>query len=201
MTDQIKELIEKINEEGVQAAEEKARRIEQEARDKAGMIMQKTEAQAKKMVEEAQDRIDSMQASSQASLQQAGRDLLLSLKREISEMLERMIITEASAALTPDALAAIITALVKEYCRGQDSQVLVYLKEQDKRVLEGAFLSKLNGELKKGIELRAQDDIQAGFVISFDSGKSRFDFTDRSLAQYLGAQVKPKLAEILRINP
>jgi V/A-type H+-transporting ATPase subunit E len=198
MADQIKELIEKINREGVQAAEEKARQIEQDARAKAGMILQKTEVQSKKMIEEAQDRIDSMQASSRAALQQAGRDLVLSLKQEISEMLERMIVADVSAALAPDALAMIITALVKEYCRGQDTEVLVYLKEQDKRVLEGGFLNKLKGELKKGIELRAQDDIQAGFVISFDSGKSHFDFTDRSLAQYLGAQVKPKLAEILK---
>ncbi|MDD2702482.1 MAG: V-type ATP synthase subunit E family protein [Candidatus Omnitrophica bacterium] len=198
MTDQIKELIEKINQEGSRAAEENARRIEQEARDKAGIILQKAESQAKKMTEEARDRIDSLQASSQAALKQAGRDLLLSLKQEIFEMLERVMVAQASAALKPDALAAIISELIKEYCRGQDTGVQVYLKEQDRRVLEEDFLNKLKGELKRGIELRAQDDIQAGFVISFDSGKSHFDFTDKSLAQYLGTHVKPKLAEILK---
>ena len=77
----------------------------------------------------------------------------------------------------------------------------MYLKEQDKIKLEGHFLNKLKGELKKGIELRGQADIQAGFIISFDSGKSHFDFSDKALAQYLGSYVKPKVAEILREEP
>ena len=112
-------------------------------------------------------------------------------------MLEKVAAVEIAGALTPEALAVIITALVKEFCRGQEGEVLVFLKEQDKRVLEGAFLSKLKNELKKGIELHSQDDIQSGFVISFDAGRSLFDFTEKSLAQYLGTQVKPKLADIL----
>jgi V/A-type H+-transporting ATPase subunit E len=198
MADQIKELIEKINQEGIQAAEEKARQIEEDARAKAGLILQKAESQAQKMTGDAQDRIGSMQASSQAALQQAGRDLILALKQVVSGMLERVIATETAAALSPETLGGIIAALVKDSCRGHDGEVLVYLKEQDKRALEGTFLSKLKAELKKGIELRAQDDIRAGFIISFDSGKSHFDFTDTSLAQYLGTQVKPLLAEILK---
>ncbi len=198
MADQIKELIEKINQEGVQAAEAKARQIEQEARAKAESILQKAESQAKKMIEEARDRIESLEVSSRTALQQAGRDLLLSLKQDILAMLERLMGAEVSAALTPEALAAIITVLTKEYGRGQDAGVMVYLNERDKRVLEEAFLNKLKDELKNGIELRAQDDVQSGFIISFDSGRSHFDFTGQSLAQYLGAQVKPRLAEIFK---
>ena len=46
--------------------------------------------------------------------------------------------------------------------------------------------------------LKPAEDILGGFTISFDSGKSQFDFTDQALAEYIGQYLKPKLEEILQ---
>ncbi|MFA5099548.1 MAG: hypothetical protein WC547_01525, partial [Candidatus Omnitrophota bacterium] len=83
------------------------------------------------------------------------------------------------------------------YCGKNDTNVVVYVKEQDRQALEGHFLSKLKEDLKKNIELRGQDDINAGLVISFDAGKSQFDFSDKALAEYIGSFLKPAVAELL----
>ncbi|PIW68507.1 MAG: V-type ATP synthase subunit E, partial [Candidatus Omnitrophica bacterium CG12_big_fil_rev_8_21_14_0_65_42_8] len=53
-------------------------------------------------------------------------------------------------------------------------------------------------EAKKGIVVRASDEISVGFTISFDAGKSQYDFTDKALAEYIGVYLKPKLSEILK---
>ena len=198
MADQIKELIEKINQEGVQAAQEKAREIEDLAQQKAEIIMRKADAQDKKITEDGQDKGNRLQESSQAALKQAARDLLLSLKKEIVALLERLMVKDVSAALTPEELSRIIAGVIKEYCGQENNEVIVYLKDFDKNKLEGHFLSKLKDELKKGIELRQQEDIHAGFIISFDAGKSHFDFSDKALAQYLGTYLKPKVAELFK---
>jgi hypothetical protein len=40
--------------------------------------------------------------------------------------------------------------------------------------------------------------MSGGFTISFDSGRSCYDFTDRALAAYIGTYLKPKLNQILQ---
>jgi V/A-type H+/Na+-transporting ATPase subunit E len=197
MADQIKELIEKIQAEGVQAAQDKANEIENEAKQKADWIVQKAAAQAKKIVEDAEDTAKRMQASGQAALQQSGRDILLTLKKEIGAMLQRVIASQIAASLAPAELSAIITGLIKVHGGADDAQVVVYVKEQDRLALEGHFLNKLKDDLKKNIELRGQDDINAGLIISFDAGKSQFDCTDKALAEYIGSFVKPAVAALL----
>lgn len=198
MADQIKELIKKIQEEGVGAAQQEARKIQQDASQQAQAVLEKANSQAKKILEEAEEKIKRLEASSQSTLKQAGRDLLLSLKKEIMAMLERLIAAEVRAALTPEELAKIIATLIKEYCRQEHKEIIIYLKEEDRDKLEKHFLNKLKGELKKGIELRGEDSIHAGFVISFDAGKSHFDFSDKALALYLGSYLKPKAAELFK---
>jgi V/A-type H+-transporting ATPase subunit E len=199
MADQIKELIDKIHQEGVVAAQEKAVKIERESQQQAEMILEKANAQAQKILEEAEDRIERMQENSQATLKQSARDLLLSLRKEVDAMLGRLIVKEIAGALTAQELCGILASLIKE--RGavtHDQGVIVYLKEEDKHKLESHFLDKLKHDLKKGLELRNQDDIQAGFIISFDSGKSHFDFSDKALAQYLISHLKPKVAQLFK---
>jgi V/A-type H+-transporting ATPase subunit E len=198
MADQIKELIEKINQEGVQAAQEKAGQIEAEAQAKADLILQKANSQARKIVEEAQEKISLMQRSSQASLSQAGRDVILALKRRISQILGKLIAADVSSALNPEELSRIIATLIKEYSGRENKGAVIYLSPEDKNKLEGHFLEKLKSELKKGVELRSQEDIRAGFIISFDSGKSNFDFSDKALSEYIGSSLRSRVAEILK---
>jgi vacuolar-type H+-ATPase subunit E/Vma4 len=45
--------------------------------------------------------------------------------------------------------------------------------------------------------LRPAEEISGGFTISFDDGKSCYDFTDKALAEYIGIYLKPKLNQIL----
>jgi V/A-type H+/Na+-transporting ATPase subunit E len=198
MADQIKELIEKINQEGVAAAEEKSRQIESQARAQAEMILQKANSQAKKTIEEAQEKVARMQESSEASLKQAGRDMLLALKGQINQTLQKLIAVEVYASLNPEELAKIIESLAKEYSAKENKGALVYLSPDDKNKLEHLFLNRLKDELKKGIELRSQEDIRSGFVISFDAGKSSFDFSDKALVEYIGLSLKAKVAELLK---
>jgi len=88
--------------------------------------------------------------------------------------------------------------VVRNYSAGESSDITVFLKEEDVQVLEKNFLNKLREETKKKIMLRPAEEISGGFTISFDNGKSCFDFTDKALAEYIGTYVKPKLHQILK---
>jgi V/A-type H+-transporting ATPase subunit E len=201
MTEQLKELIEKIQQEGVRVAEDKAAAIEAEARRQAEDIIKGARKEAEGMILSAQDKAARQEASTQASLKQVSRDVLLALKSEINAMLNRLITARLGEVLTPAELASLLSVLIKEAGVHAKADVVVALKKEDAEKLEKGFLGELKKHVQANVTLKASDDIRGGFTISYDAGKSLFDFTDKALAEYIIRVLKPKLADILLSHP
>jgi len=198
MTEEIRDLIDKINQEGIRSAEEKAKNIEAEARQRADDILYQARFEAEEMIAAAKDRTRREDEKEKTLLAQAGRDLLLSLRKEINAMLGRIVISDIRQALTPEALVTLLSEVVRNYSAGEGSDVMVFLNTGDLETLEKNYLHKLMEETKKMIVLRPAEEISGGFTISFDSGKSCYDFSDKALAEYIATSLKPKLNKILQ---
>jgi len=197
MAEEIRDLIEKINQEGIKAAEEKAQNIEAAAKQRADDILAQARLEAEEMIATAKDRSRREDEKGKILLAQAGRDLLLSLRKEINAMLERIVVSDIQQALTSEALFKLLSEVARNYCMGESSDITVLLNKEDLETLGKIFLPKLREETKKKIILRPAEEISGGFTISFDSGKSCYDFTDKALAEYIGTFLKPKLNQIL----
>ena len=198
MAEEIRDLIEKINQEGIKAAEEKAQNIEAAAKQRADDILAQARLEAEEMIAAAKDRILREDEKGKTLLAQAGRDLLLSLRKEMNSMLGRIVVSDIRQALTPEALFKLLSEVVRNYNAGESSDITVFLKKEDLQTLEKFFLHKLREETKKKIILMPAEEISGGFTISFDSGKSCYDVTDKALAEYIGTYLKPKLNQILQ---
>ena len=198
MAEDIQGLITKIQQEGIKIAEEKAKDIENEARRRAKEIVLEAEKQAQGLLVQAKDEVAKAEKGAKASLEQAARDLLLTLREEINAMLGRLILAQVRQALKPEELSKIITALIKEISSKDEGEIIVSLKEKDLEKLGKGLLSTLGNEAKKEITLKSSGEISGGFTISYDSGKSHYDFTDKAIAEYLSLNLKPKLAEALK---
>jgi V/A-type H+-transporting ATPase subunit E len=197
MAEELKELIEKIKEEGVMAGEARARDIEEESRKRASSMLEKARKEAAIIVEEAMKKAAESEESGRASLKQAGRDLLLSVRKELCAMLDKITMSHIHKALDPSEMARIIMTLIKDHGSGPESDIVVSLRKDDLDKLEKGLFGDLRNEIKKGVTLKASDDIRGGFTISYDAGRSYYDFTDKALAGYMAASLRPKLAEIL----
>jgi len=198
MAEEIRDLIEKINQEGIRAAEEKAHNIEAAAKQRADAMLAQARLEADEIIAAAKDRIRREDENGKTLLAQAGRDLLLSLRIEINAMLGRIAVSEIQQVLTPEALFKLISEVVRNFSAGKSSDITVLLNKKDMETLEKNYLHKLEEETKKKIILSPSDEILGGFTISFDSGKSCYDFTDTALAEYIGSYLKPKLNQILQ---
>lgn len=198
MTEELKSLIEKIQAEGVQAAEEKARLIEEEARKQATALIEKAKSETQNIIAEANQRIAKMEEAGKLALKQVARDTLISLRKEINALLDRIIKSVIQEALTPEELIKIINGLIRDYSQEHKEGIEISLKKEDREKIEKGIFSELKEGLKKGITLKSSEEVSAGFLISFDAGKSHFDFTDKALSDYLSQYLKPKLAEILK---
>ncbi len=200
MTEELKNLINKIQTEGVQKAEEKAGEIAEEAKRRAEAIVEEATQKAQRIVEDAQADSKRKQASTQAALQQSGRDLILSMRKHISALLEAVISKEIGHALKPEVMSSLIVELIKSSNKKGDGDIVIALNKHDAEKLTAGLLHQLKNTIKQGLEIRPSEDIRAGFCISYDGGKSHFDFTDRELADYISTYLKPTLRDILSVD-
>lgn len=200
MSQQVQELIDKIKAEGLQAADQKAKEIEAEAQKKAREITDNAQRRAQQMIAEAETTIKKREESAKTALQQSGRDMLLSLRKEIEKTLRSIVTAKVGEALTADRLSHMIREVsqkaIEQDLAAQGLEVV--LNPQDFKSLGNGFLAELQKQLKKPLQLKSADDIGKGFTISFDQGKSRFDFTDASLADYLSAYLNEQVAALLK---
>ena len=198
MTEELKHLIEKIREEGIEVAEGKARVIEEEAGKRAEDIIQKAKKESQSIVAKAKEEAAKTEAATKALLEQAARDILISLRKEIGSTLDRVALAEIHGSLASQQMADIITALIKEYVKGGEGDIVVMLNKGDVEKVQKSVMGGLGAEIKKGVTIRPSEDITGGFTISFDGGKSHYDFSDKALAEYIGTYVHPKLRELLK---
>lgn len=200
MAEKLKELLEKINREGVKQAEEKARAIELKAKDDAEKIIEGAKGEAQKIIEEAKAEAKKREETTEITLKQAFRDLILSLKDELRKIFDKIISASTTKAISHEDMAVILENLIEKFIEkdGKSSDIKVLLKNEDIEKLKDTFILKLKENLKDGMEFKPSPDINAGFFISFDKGKSFFDFTDEGLTEALCTYLNPELAKLIK---
>ncbi|MBU4376175.1 MAG: hypothetical protein KKD29_01705 [Candidatus Omnitrophica bacterium] len=199
MAEDLKNLIEKIREEGIKAAEDKARAIEGKAKKLADNIVQDARHKADDIIKRGEEEAKKTEESGYASLKQAGRDIMISLRKEINSMLSKITAGRMREALTPAEMAKVISAIIKEGPKTSKEGVIISANSKDIEKLEKSLMAELGDEIKQGITLKRSDEITGGFIISYDSGKSYFDFTDKSLAAHISFRMNQKLKELLNV--
>ena len=200
MPEKLKELLEKINQEGIKKAEENTKTIESKAKTESEKIIEDAKNQAKKIIEDAKNQAKKTKETTELALKHSSRDLLLSLKDEIKKIFNKIISSETKKSLTSEDLAVILKALIEKYIKedGKVSDIRILLNKDDLGKLKNNFLSKLKEKIKEGIEIKSSQNIKSGFSISFDKGKSFFDFTDEGLLEALSAYLNPEISKLFK---
>ncbi len=200
MSQQIQELINKIKSDGIQEAQLKAKHIEDEAHQKAAQIIKEANTKAQKVLSDAKEETLKMQKAAEVSIAQAGRNSILSLRKEIETMLKGLVLKQVRDALTPQQTASILEGVIKQYVKDGSSSVVITLSDAEARTVKDGLLAKLQNEFKKPVVFKTSSEMSKGFVVSFDGGKSSFDFSDASLAEFLSAYVNEDVARILKTS-
>ena len=194
---QLKELIDRIKNDGVKNAEDEAARILADAETKAAAVMKKAEEDAEALRASAKADAEKAERSGKEALRQAGRDLLLSLRAEIERLFTNVLMEKTGetldAALMAEAVQAAVGALAE-----LDSQDATLLLPEDKAsALESQIRGALSAQFSKGMDVKPIKGLDAGFRISTKDGSVFYDFSDREIAMLLARFLNPQLAKLL----
>lgn len=197
MEAQLKELIEKIKTDGVKNGEEQAASLIAEAEKKAEAILSEAESKADQIRTQAQNDALRFERSGNDALTQAGRNLLIELRKSIEKMLNQIVAAESSLSLKGKSLSDSIEAVMKSWAQGDSADLKLLLPESEYKSIEKDILSKLSDQMKKGLEVKPFTDINAGFRISSKDGKMFYDFSDEELTRMVSRYLNSRLMEIL----
>jgi len=197
MSIQVKELIDKIKNEGVIAAETEAGKIVSKAEEKAAQLIKDAQAKAESYKAQSEKEIEQQKAAGIAAIKQAARDVLIGLDKQLRKRFDAVIIESIDTALTTSLTEKIIVDMVNAWAEKGEEGIRVVLSAKDAKKLEESLKGKLSQSLKSGVEIIPSAKFDKGFRIGGTSGVL-YDFSKESIAEVLSQALSPDLAAALK---
>jgi len=204
----VKELIERIRDEGVHSARAEADRILAEAKARAARIMADAKAEAAAIKKEARASMEREQTATIEALRIAARDTELELRSAIMSGFEehvRRLVTDVTTdgSVLRDMILVLAGRAADDLIQDKDAVIFVPDRLADEVSAElDEFLRKsavaLSGDvLREGIELIPSNEVQGGARVRLVGEDLEIDMSDQALSQMMLKLLLPRYRKIL----
>jgi len=197
MAEELQNLLDKINENGIKKAQAERESILKDARAEADTIIRNAKDEAARLTAKATAEAEALRARSESSVRQAVRDLLLKLESEFRSRISAAVSGAAEGALTPEFMTRLIRELAASFADSPEAEITILAAVKDKAALDAALKSALADSLKTTPKVLADPELGGGFEVSFRSGELYFDFSKEAVTQMVAAYAGPRVAELL----
>ncbi|MEW4564411.1 hypothetical protein AB1K70_17865 [Bremerella sp. JC770] len=209
-SDGVQSLIDRIRDDGVQAARDKAEQILKDARHEASQIVADAKAEADSLRADAKREIEDHRTASLDALQLAARDTVLDLKAGVvarfEEFLKRLVVSATHDEETIRSLVLVLAGrTASEFIQDKDMEIRISkallgentLKEEGNRTL----LALSSDMLREGIQLIPDDGIQGGARVQLVNEQLEIDLSDQAISRMIAQRMIPRFREILKGAP
>jgi len=199
MAEELQNLLDRIQKEGVERADAEAERIIAEAKARAKTIVADAEKNAAGMIEKADADSVLFTRRSESAIAQAARDLIISVGDAITETLLAIVARDVDTAMNTDTLPGFIKEAINAYGTAENAaNIEVILNDKQKEDVTAFFMKELAGAMKNGLTIRSSRNIISGFRVALKDSGVQHDFTGAALTGAIGELLRPQLAEIVR---
>lgn len=198
MDTQLQDIIDKIHDRGVKEAEQRSHEIIENAERRAQQILDKARSEAEAMRREAEQDAQRSRAAGEAALKQAARDLLLSVRADLTRAYTTVQQAAVGEALSAERMADLVATMIDGMARGAGDTVEVLVNDRDREALEKTLQQRLAGSLAEQVAVRPVSGVSAGFRVGTRDGAAYIDVTDEALAEMLAAFLNPRLSRLVQ---
>jgi len=205
----VQELIDRIRDQGVQAAQEKADRLLRDARQQAHEIVSQAKGEAEAAQAKARTETEAYRQASLDALRLAARDTVLDLEARVlarfEEFVKRLVV---SSTRDKELVRSIVLVLA-----GHAAEEFIQDKEVEVRIssalLEGqtdpvfkeegklAILGLSSDMLREGLELVPDSEVEGGARVRLVQDKLEIDLSDRAIARMISQRLIPRFKAIM----
>ena len=204
----VKELIERIRDEGVHSARAEADRILAEAKARAARIVTDAKAEAAAIKKEARAAMEREQTATIEALRIAARDTELELRSAIMSGFEehvRRLVTDVTTdgSVLRDMILVLAGRAADDLIQDKDAVIFVPDRLADEVSAElDEFLRRSAGALsadvlRQGIELIPSSEVQGGARVRLVGEDLEIDMSDQALSQMMLKLLLPRYRKIL----
>lgn len=200
MPEELQNLLDRIQKDGVDKADAEAMEIISSAETKASEIVKKAEADATSIIEKAKNDAAAFETQGQKALQHASRDVLLSLGEAINASLQKVVISEVAKALDVATIQKMIEKVAEAYCsdKNEGSNIEIILNADQQQEVADYFVSKYAEQMKNGMQIKSSNNIISGFKVAMPDAKLEHDFSGEAVTDAFCRLLRPKIAEIVK---
>lgn len=198
MAEELQHLIDRIQKEAVDEGQKKADKLVSQARDKAAKIVEDAENEAQAKLEKADKDSEVYEERSKKALEQAARDLLITVGQGVENILKDLVGESLDEALDIEVLQEMLVKIAAANAESPNKDQIEFLvSKEDQDQLVKFFADRYRKKMVKGIEIHTENEILKGFKVSLEAGRVYQDFTKEAIAEALTNFLRPHLAEIV----
>lgn len=195
MESTLERMVDRVYQEGISRAEERARQITAAAETKAEEITSKAREQAEEIIRHAKAEAEKLLKTAQSDLGLLATRALSQLKSEIGQLLSVKTVAQpvAEIASDPAFISAVVLRLLATEPGGSISLVV---PEALRAQISSELSAKLQGNLQ-GLEIKTGAN-KTGFTIVRKDAGYELDFTETALMEFLQPYLKPAIAALFQ---
>lgn len=200
MEGKLKELTQKIYEEGLEKAQREGQTIIKKAEEEAKHIVEKAQKEVEQILRRAEQDAEQLRQRTFSDVKMASDQAMASLRQEITRLLAESVIKPAlkDTLVDENVIGEVIITLAKTWSSEQGRLDLqVVLPEKQKEKLLSWFKAKASHVLENGPEIRFESRMEGGFKIGPKDGSFLLSFTEKDFLEFFQSFLKPQTKEML----
>jgi len=205
----VQNLVDRIRDQGILAATEKANKILRDAEAKSAKMLEDAKREVEQLRENARIEIDSNHAAALEALKLSARDTVLQLEAKVSSAFEIFVQRLVTSATRDEKfIKSIVLVLAghaeKELIGNKEIEIMIsesILTGQPNEKLEErtkqAILGLSSEMLREGVELIPSSEIEGGASVRLIKDKLEIDLSDKAIAKLLYQRILPRFKALL----
>jgi V/A-type H+-transporting ATPase subunit E len=191
MAEELQQLLEKIQHDGVEKANAEAAAIISKAKAEAEACKKAAAEEAAAATAKAEAEAKASAERAEKTIQQAARDTIREVKNALDALFENLLAKNVNAALSTPGEAAKIALDAIRSLNADDAEVAANEK------LAAALKAQLVADAAKGVKVVLDPTVGSGFSIRLDGGRVEHDFSEAAISAAIAKRLRPALAALL----
>ena len=192
MAEELQQLLEKIQHDGVEKANAEAAAIISKAKAEAEACKKAAAEEAAAATAKAEAEAKASAERAEKTIQQAARDTIREVKNALDALFENLLAKNVNAALSTPGEAAKIALDAIRSLNADDAEVAANEK------LAAALKAQLAADAaSKGVKVVLDPSVGSGFSIRLDGGRVEYDFSEAAISAAIAKRLRPALAALL----
>ena len=191
MAEELQQLLEKIQHDGVEKANAEAAAIISKAKAEAEACKKAAAEEAAAATAKAEAEAKASAERAKKTIQQAARDTIREVKNALDALFENLLAKNVNAALSTPGEAAKIALDAIRSLNADDAEVAANEK------LAAALKAQLAADAAKGVKVVLDPTVGSGFSIRLDGGRVEHDFSEAAISAAIAKRLRPALAALL----